>query len=245
MLTFTLDKLNSILILEPHDSLTEKDFVAISDEIDPYIEENGSIKGLIIYVQSFEGWDSFSTLITHMKFVKNHHQNISRLAFVTDSKIAIFAEKIASHFVNPEIKNFDFDELESAKRWVSQSKITAHGLSIAVERFDANVFLKFKAVGTLTHDDYVMITPLIDSALDGVQNKNIKVLMDITEFNGWELRAAWDDFKIGLKHGFHFDKVAIYGHKNWLEFGIKIASWFMSSEIKEFDTLEEALEWIQ
>jgi len=245
MLTFTLDKKNSILILEPHSALSKEDFESVAQEIDPYIEENGSIKGLIIYVKSFEGWKSLSALMTHMKFVKNHHQNISRLAFVTDSNIAVVAEKIASHFVHPTIKNFDFDELELAKEWITKPQITFHSLSIAIERIDTTVLLKFKAVGTLTHEDYKLITPMIDSALDGVQNKKIKVLMDITEFEGWELRAAWDDFKIGLKHGFYFEKVAIYGHKNWLEFGIKIASWFMSSEIKEFDSLEEAMEWIQ
>lgn len=128
MLTFTLDKKNSILTLEPHSALSKEDFESVAQEIDPYIEENGSIKGLIIYVKSFEGWESLSALMTHMKFVKNHHQNISRLAFVTDSKIALFADKIASHFVNPEIKNFDFKQLELAKEWVSQSKIISHGL---------------------------------------------------------------------------------------------------------------------
>jgi len=30
----------------------------------------------------------------------------------------------------------------------------------------------------------------------------------MTELQGWELRAAWDDFKIGLKHGGDFEKVA-------------------------------------
>lgn len=29
----------------------------------------------------------------------------------------------------------------------------------------------------------------------------MKALIDGTELQGWDVRAAWDDFKIGLKHG--------------------------------------------
>ena len=42
----------------------------------------------------------------------------------------------------------------------------------------------------------------------GVTGPKIQVLFDMTELQGWELRAAWDDFKIGLKHGGDFEKVA-------------------------------------
>jgi predicted Co/Zn/Cd cation transporter (cation efflux family) len=70
------------------------------------------------------------------------------------------------------------------------------------------------------------------------------LLVDITEFDGWELRAAWDDFKIGLKYGFDFDKIAIYGKNRWIEYGVKITSWFMGGEIKEFDNIEDAISWL-
>ncbi|MCP3848983.1 MAG: STAS/SEC14 domain-containing protein, partial [Gammaproteobacteria bacterium] len=40
-----------------------------------------------------------------------------------------------------------------------------HGLSIGIERVDSQFFMTMKAVGKLTHDDYKIITPMIDSAL--------------------------------------------------------------------------------
>jgi hypothetical protein len=43
---------------------------------------------------------------------------VSRIDFVTDSPIGSIAENIASYFVNAEIKNFSFDELENAKKWI-------------------------------------------------------------------------------------------------------------------------------
>jgi hypothetical protein len=119
-----------------------------------------------------------------------------------------------------------------------------HGLSIGIENTGNEFFLKMKAVGKLTHEDYEVITPMIDSALDSVKNPKVKAIIDGTEMEGWELRAAWDDFKIGLKHGNEFEKIAIYGNKNWQEIAAKVGSWFITGEVKYFDRYEDALAWL-
>ena len=123
--------------------------------------------------------------------------------------------------------------------------MTRHGLSIGIERIGSDFFLSLKAVGKLTHADYEIINPMIDSALVGIKTPRIKVLVDGSELEGWELRAAWDDFKLGLKHGGEFDKIAIFGNKKWQEYSAKIGSWFISGEVKYFEDLNEALSWIQ
>ncbi len=122
--------------------------------------------------------------------------------------------------------------------------IKRHGLSIGIERVGSDFFLSLKAVGKLTHEDYEIITPMIDSALNGIRTPKIKALIDGTEMEGWGLRAAWDDFKLGLKHGGEFDKVAIFGNKNWPEITAKIGSWFISGEIKYFENSADALIWL-
>lgn len=123
--------------------------------------------------------------------------------------------------------------------------IKRHGLSIGVERAGSDVFLSLKAIGKLTHEDYETITPMIDSALAEVKEPKVKAIIDGTELEGWELRAAWDDFKIGLKHGNEFDKIAIYGNKNWQEIAAKVGSWFISGEVKYFEDCDTALDWLQ
>ncbi len=123
--------------------------------------------------------------------------------------------------------------------------IKRHGLSIGIERVGSEFFLSLKAVGKLTHEDYETITPMIDSALEGVKEPSIKALIDGTEMEGWELRAAWDDFKFGLKHGTEFEKVAIYGNKGWQEITAKIGAWFISGDVKYFEDADEALAWLQ
>ncbi len=123
--------------------------------------------------------------------------------------------------------------------------VNRHGLSIGIERANSHFFLSLKATGKLTHDDYKIITPMIDSALEGVDQPKIKAIFDGTELEGWELRAAWDDFKISLKHGSEFEKIAIYGNKRWQEFGAKVGSWFLSGEVKYFENRDEALRWLE
>ena len=123
------------------------------------------------------------------------------------------------------------------------NKVT-HGLSIGIENTGNEFFLKMKAVGKLTHEDYEVITPMIDSALDSVKDPKVKAIIDGTEMEGWELRAAWDDFKIGLKHGNEFEKIAIYGNKNWQEIAAKVGSWFITGEVEYFDRYEDALAWL-
>ena len=85
---------------------------------------------------------------------------------------------------------------------------------------------------------------MLDSALMTVKQPHIKALVDVTELKGWELRAAWDDFKLGLNHGTQFVKIAIYGNQNWLEMATKIGSWFVSGEAKYFDNEAGALVWL-
>jgi len=120
-----------------------------------------------------------------------------------------------------------------------------HGLSIGIERVNDKFFLSFKAIGKLTHDDYQTITPMIESALLGVKQPKIKAIFDASQLDGWELRAAWDDFKLGLKHGSEFEKIAIYGNKRWQEMSAKIGSWFISGEVKYFEDYDEALAWLR
>jgi hypothetical protein len=123
--------------------------------------------------------------------------------------------------------------------------IVRHGLSIGIERRGNDFFLTLKAVGKLTHEDYQLITPLIDSALAVVKEPKVDILIDGTELEGWELRAAWDDFKLGLKHNNEFNKIAIYGNKNWQEIVAKVGSWFISGEIKYFENITDATNWLK
>lgn len=122
--------------------------------------------------------------------------------------------------------------------------VKRHGLTIGMERTGEQFFLSMKPVGTLTHSDYEKINPLIDSTLAGVSEPSINVFLDGTELDGWGLRAAWDDMKLGLKHGSEFRKIAIIGNKKWQEVSAKLGGWFVSGEVRFFEDAAEGLKWL-
>ena len=118
MLTTTLNEQDQIAILEPDGPLSTDDFQKAGAVIDPFIERSGDLKGLIIYTESFPGWDSFKAMHSHLTFVKEHHRKIPRIAFVTDSVISNLAETIATHFVSADIKAFHYREMDKARSWI-------------------------------------------------------------------------------------------------------------------------------
>lgn len=127
MLSVEIDEVNYIAILEPDGPLSKDDFVQAARIIDPYIEDNTLLNGLIIHTESFPGWGSFAALCSHLQFIKEHHKKITRIALSTDSTLGNFAESIASHFVNAEIKLFSYQDLTQAKNWIAGETINQLG----------------------------------------------------------------------------------------------------------------------
>ncbi|MDK2779637.1 MAG: STAS/SEC14 domain-containing protein [Pseudomonadota bacterium] len=120
-----------------------------------------------------------------------------------------------------------------------------HGISIGLNRVGDDIFMVIKAVGKLTHDDYQMLTPMLDAAAKEVEHPQIRVLFDASEFDGWELHAAWDDFRLGLKHGSEFGRIALYGDHRWQAWAAKIGSWFIRGEMQSFTDYDSAMAWLQ
>ena len=246
MLLINVDK--GVAVLMPNGPLSEDDFKTASHMIDLYLETHDKLKGAVIYTKSFPGWDSFGAMLTHFRFIKDHQKLLKRVAICTDSAIGEFADHVVDYFVSAEVKQFDYDDFEDAKKWAGGgdvAEVSRHGISIGMFRAGDEYFMSMKVVGTLTHADYEKINPILDAATVGMREPKIKILVDLSEFDGWEARAAWDDFSLGLKHGNHFEKLAIYGHKNWQDIAAKIGSWFIGGEMKAFKDRAEALEWLK
>lgn len=120
-LNITLDKEKHILTLEPQGVLTEEDFQALSNIVDPYLVEGKRLKGLMIKSKSFPGWDSLTAIKGHIKFIKEHHEKIDKLAFVTDSSLIDVMKTIAGVLVHPTIKEFKYNALDEAYKWLKTS----------------------------------------------------------------------------------------------------------------------------
>ncbi len=118
MFNYDLNRAEGILTVEPLGRLESADFEKLIQEVDPYIEEEGKLNGLIVCAESFPGWDNFAAFVSHIKFVKNHHQKIKKIAAVTDGSFLSIMPQIANHFVAAEIKHFDFNDKDAALNWL-------------------------------------------------------------------------------------------------------------------------------
>lgn len=116
MLSVQVDAARGIAILEPDGALSKEDFERAAKAIDPHIEK---LNGIVVHIGKFPGWDSFGALASHLRFVKNHHQRIARVALCTDSALGTVAPRIGRHFVKAEIRAFKAAEFEAAKAWAA------------------------------------------------------------------------------------------------------------------------------
>ncbi len=123
--------------------------------------------------------------------------------------------------------------------------IKEHGLTFGITRYDGDFYMNIRIKGKLTHEDYQLMVPMLEQAIKDVKNPHIKVLVDMRKFKGWELRAAWDDMKLGIKHNQEFSKIALLGNKNWEKLAAKVTNWFSCGEVEYFENKAKALSWLQ
>jgi len=122
MLDYELHRAEGILILIPGGPLESADFEKLVRDVDPYIMEKGKLNGLMIHVKSFPGWDNFAAFLSHMKFVKNHHQKVKKIAAVTGSGFLSIMPQVANHFIRAEVRHFDYDDKDAALNWLKAGK---------------------------------------------------------------------------------------------------------------------------
>jgi hypothetical protein len=107
-----------ILVVSPADKLDTNDFERLRLLTDPYIEKHGDLNGLLIDAESFFGWEDFSSMLSHIRFVRNYHEKIERVAAVTDNGFLAILPKVADYFVAAEVRHYDYQERDEAMNWL-------------------------------------------------------------------------------------------------------------------------------
>ncbi len=120
MIAYQLDPSTAVLTIRPQSALQKSDFTELAKTVDPQIEERGDLNGLIVEAPRFPGWDSFGALVTHLRFVRDHHKHVKRIAVVTDSPLGDVAEHLAAHFISADIRHFPAGDVDDARRWVGE-----------------------------------------------------------------------------------------------------------------------------
>jgi hypothetical protein len=120
-LSFDLNEDQGVLILQPKGELEAADFERVGAELDPYLEKTGQLNGLMIVAEHFPGWDDFSALSSHLRFVKEHQAKIRRIALVTNDRLVSAIPRFASRFISAEARAFPMSDRDDALLWVSSN----------------------------------------------------------------------------------------------------------------------------
>jgi len=107
-----------ILVVRPEGPLTTEDFERIGATADGYIEAHGRLRGLMIQVRDFDGWEDPAALIRHLVFMREHHRKIDRVAVVSNSPFLRIAPKIVDLLVSAEIREFPYRQADAALAWL-------------------------------------------------------------------------------------------------------------------------------
>ncbi len=103
----------------------------------------------------------------------------------------------------------------------------------------------FKVSGRLTDADYQRFLPRLTTLIH--KYAPLSVLLELENFRGWDLKAAWDDLRFGKQHDKDFERIAIVGAKPWQKWMTALGRAFLSAEIRYFDRdqLQEAWDWLR
>jgi len=108
---------SGVIVVEVKQALRAQDFDALAFTADAWIEAHGDLRGLVIRAREFPGWENLASFLRHMRFIRDHHRKVRRIALAADTKLASLAPGIAEHFIQAEEKSFGYDELDIAIAW--------------------------------------------------------------------------------------------------------------------------------
>ena len=111
-----------VLVVRPQGPLSKEDFAAISKDADGYIAEHGALDGFMICAERFPGYKNPQGLLSHLRFVRDHHRKIKKVAFVSDSRFYEVASRVVSQCVKPKVKHFGWHQTENAMDWIGQAR---------------------------------------------------------------------------------------------------------------------------
>ena len=109
---------SSVVRLSVTGALRAEDFQRAAARIDPLLEGQGELKGLMVRAERFPRWSNFAGLVAHLRFVREHHSRLRRVAFVSNQAVLTYFPAIARHFVSAELRHFPAGAEDQALAWL-------------------------------------------------------------------------------------------------------------------------------
>ena len=108
-----------VLVVEVTQPLRAQDFDALAATADTWLATHDALPGVVLHARAFPGWENIDGLLHHIRFVRDHHRKVRRVALAVDSTLADLAPRVAEHFGRAELRHFGYDELDDAVAWAA------------------------------------------------------------------------------------------------------------------------------
>lgn len=116
-----------VLVVDVNQPLRAQDFDAVAATADSWLATHPELPGIVIHARSFPGWENVTSMLHHIRFVRDHHRQVQRVAVAADGWSAEIVPRIAEHFVEASVRAFGFDEFETAVRWATHGAVSDDG----------------------------------------------------------------------------------------------------------------------
>ncbi len=114
MIGVKLDISSGTVIAESKDPLQAEGVQNLTQTVEGYLDKNRKLHGSMICASEFPGWENLAAFIDHIRFVRDNHRRIEKVALVIDSPNGKLAPVLSGHFV----KAFASAAFEEAKTWL-------------------------------------------------------------------------------------------------------------------------------
>jgi hypothetical protein len=103
----------------------------------------------------------------------------------------------------------------------------------------------FKLCGKLHDEDYKRFVPTMEAILTA--EGKVRLFIQLEDFHGWDLHAAWDDLKFSLKHYSDFERIAMLGDRKWEKWMANFCKPFTKARVQYFDRsdVDAAWKWLE
>lgn len=116
---------------------------------------------------------------------------------------------------------------------------------LKIEHLPDSTILKTVAHEKLDGADYERLQPIVEGIIE--RHGKIRWYFEMNDFDGWTLDALWKDAKLSFQHAGDFERIAIVGRKDWMDWMTQLMKPFTSAEVKyfELEDREAAMAWIE
>lgn len=127
----------------------------------------------------------------------------------------------------------------------AKAPVTApHHLFAGYERVGDLAFVSLRVQGQLTHDDYAIITPLMEAAAVSAKRAGLCLLFDMSQMTGWEPEALADDIQLALRVHKRVRKVALVAPQPWQQRLFAVMSRLLPVQAQCFTQPQQAIDWL-